>query len=157
MVPNSKSPNSRAGRRATIRYLSKFNRKFTDEVYHLNFSYFSTYPEYNWQLWRFKEIPKGTWASLHTQRQFLDQLASTFGIQRYITQYNIQQKCSMEDWYSIEQRDILKHKGRGLLSYYGGSLSKALRAVYPGTRKAKYHTQNITGPIFVMNQSHLVE
>lgn len=39
---------------------------------------------------------------------------------------------SMDDWYSVTQEEIYKNKGQGLLcSYYNGSISKALKSIYP--------------------------
>src|SRR3989442_1099115 len=37
----------------------------------------------------------------------------------------------MDDWYNVTQGDIFKHGGRGLLSNFNGSPSKALQSVYP--------------------------
>src|SRR5947209_2988498 len=37
----------------------------------------------------------------------------------------------MEDWYNVSKGDITIHGGEVLLSYCGGSPSKALRSIYP--------------------------
>lgn len=79
-----------------------------------------TFLEYNWQVWRFKELPPGFWIqNKKFHRIFFDYLASTLNISNY------------EQWYSINKTKV---EDKGLIfSCYQKSLTKALQSIYPGT------------------------
>src|SRR4051812_32692542 len=59
------------------------------------------------------------WKNHSNQKDFFDRLA-------------VQLKVKiLDDWYSITRKDILRCGGSPLLHRHGGSMSKALQAVYP--------------------------
>ena len=79
----------------------------------------STYPEYDWQVWRFSELPHDLWNEMY-QKNYFDWLAKSLNVQ------------NQEDWYSITD-EMLEEKGAAkmLQRFYGGSLIKALHTIYP--------------------------
>src|SRR4051812_22787243 len=67
-----------------------------------------------------KVLPAGYWKSLSNQRQFFDELSHKLNLN------------GLECWYKITTDEIHSRGGGGLLnSVYGGSLQRALLAVYP--------------------------
>ena len=79
------------------------------------------YPDINWKeiFYEEKEIQYKNWASIETQKLFLDNL------------YKILNFKSMEDWYSINKKVIINNGGSSLLSQYKSSHIKSLQSVYP--------------------------
>ena len=55
----------------------------------------SNFPEYPWQLFLFKYVPKGHWNDTKNQRNFMEFLASKLNFQ------------SIEDWYKISAKVFL--------------------------------------------------
>jgi len=66
-----------------------------------------------------KRIPARHWQSIANQRHFLDWLAQQIGMK------------NMDGWYKVSASEVKKRGGAGLLTHYGGSISKALKTVYP--------------------------
>jgi len=66
-----------------------------------------------------KRIPARHWHSVANQRHFLEWMA---------TQLNI---TDINGWYKVSASEVKKRGGSGLLTHYGGSISKALKTVYP--------------------------
>jgi len=86
----------------------------------LSLALFSLYPEHKWKLWRFGRVPRGFWQKSQHRTEFFDGLAIELGLKTW------------EDWYPVRIVDIERSGGSGLLkSFYGGSLYRALRSVYP--------------------------
>jgi hypothetical protein len=79
----------------------------------------SVYPETSWQAWRFQWTPRSYWRSLENRRNFLQWVADCEKI------------CIEEDWYNITKATLIRHGGRGLLHYYGGSPSACLMYSIP--------------------------
>jgi len=66
-----------------------------------------------------KRIPARHWQSVANQRHFLEWLAEQVSIK------------DIEGWYKLSAAEVKKRGGAGLLTHYGGSLSRALRTVFP--------------------------
>lgn len=80
----------------------------------------SVYKEHNWIMWKFKHLPTAYWGELDNQKMFFDWVK---------TQLNL---ANMEEWYEVSTDYICEQGGRALLNiYYSGSLSNALKTVYP--------------------------
>lgn len=80
----------------------------------------SVFPEHDWVLWKFKQVPRGYWEDTQNRKGFFDRLFKTLGYQ------------TMEDWYKVTQEDIIKNGGIGVIStYYNSSPSLALQNIYP--------------------------
>lgn len=79
------------------------------------------FPEMNWKPWKFEEFSKESWHDLKIQRKFFDELSTKLHIN------------TMEDWYSIKEKQVIDLGGKDLLDIYHGSLYESLVAVYPGS------------------------
>ena len=77
------------------------------------------YPDYQWDIHRFKRKPQSFWLSEDNQRSFLHQLYHKRGMK------------SMEEWNNVKNEEIMKEGGSGLLGQYKGSLFSALQSLYP--------------------------
>jgi hypothetical protein len=51
-----------------------------------------------------------------------------------------------EDWTKVKVSDIIARNGKGLVYKYGGSLIRALQAIYPGIPVSSSKPQNIKEP-----------
>jgi hypothetical protein len=89
------------------------------------------YPEYNWDGTQFENLPRNYWNNLSNQRKFFDKL--TKGT-RYLylldtLEFGIQ---NMKEWTKITKEKVEEKGGLSILkSYYGFSLIKALKSIYP--------------------------
>eukprot|EP01027_Heterolobosea_sp_BB2_P026356 GEZU01040587.1.p1 GENE.GEZU01040587.1~~GEZU01040587.1.p1 ORF type:complete len:509 (-),score=114.87 GEZU01040587.1:129-1430(-) len=92
----------------------------------------TVFPEYDWLPWRFSSsaapaaetqwlLESGFWDDLRNQRRFFDWAARQLNV------------AKPDDWYNVSGKDVAELGGGGgfLYTYYGGSLYKALCAVYP--------------------------
>lgn len=61
------------------------------------------------------------WEDAEKQRNFLKNVEIRLGIKE------------LDDWYKIQQSEIIKLGGAGFLSQHSHSLVKALMAIYPGS------------------------
>jgi len=78
------------------------------------------YPEHDWQLWRFSQVPRHYWQEEKNRKLYFEWLTSELKIK------------SMEDWYTITKEDVLKKEGAGgVLVYHRHSLVQALKDLYP--------------------------
>ena len=79
------------------------------------------YSDHHWLPWKFfGQVPKNYWQQESNRRAFFDWLFVQLGYK------------TMEDWYSITQKDIYQHGGVSIIdSYYNNSPSKALKSLYP--------------------------
>ena len=75
------------------------------------------FPEYNWNLFKF-QVPKGYWDDVNVQRKFLEEISSKLKIN------------SLEDWYSVTNKDISRLGGSALLKR-STNLLELLKKVYP--------------------------
>ena len=65
-------------------------------------------------------IGKGHWNDSKNQQQYFDFLSKELGIQK------------LEDWYRIDPSQLIEKGGSSMLKeYFGGSLPKALKLIYP--------------------------
>jgi hypothetical protein len=81
----------------------------------------SCYPQIEWQVWRFGDLPGGFWMESKNQRKFLDWMAEDMNMKK------------VEDWYRTMRGDFLKRGGGGLLDRYKGSPIDALKKIYNRT------------------------
>jgi hypothetical protein len=72
----------------------------------------SLYPNTDWQIWKFQKVPHNYWFNMYNQRLFFDWMAENMEIN------------SLSDWYNIENKDICKQGGGGLLILYDNSIFK---------------------------------
>eukprot|EP01114_Cavostelium_apophysatum_P015052 TRINITY_DN4029_c1_g1_i1.p1 TRINITY_DN4029_c1_g1~~TRINITY_DN4029_c1_g1_i1.p1 ORF type:complete len:534 (-),score=127.16 TRINITY_DN4029_c1_g1_i1:1284-2885(-) len=79
----------------------------------------SVYAEYPWEEEKFSQREEGFWKDKRVQRQFFEKTAVKLGVK------------NLDDWYSIRRSQIYPHGGTFINAYYGGSLLRALKAVYP--------------------------
>ena len=80
----------------------------------------TAYPNYNWELMKFPQIPEHFWNKLTNQRKFLDWL----GTHKLSLQ-------SPEDWHDMTKRRLLTNGARPLLNLYDHSLMNMYKAIYP--------------------------
>jgi hypothetical protein len=83
---------------------------------------------------------------MENQRSFLDQVASTLNVK------------SMDDWYSVSAEKITSVGGTGLLKFYGYSMRKMLKAVYPTHPWKDYKFTRVPSPYWddMNNQKEFV-
>jgi hypothetical protein len=94
----------------------------------------SLYPEHNWNPFKFSSVTKGYWKDIQNQRQFMEYVYNSSSILKLVYDHNHAYQMdmkSMEDWYYISKRDIIRKGGERLLRIYDESLEKLLRGVYP--------------------------
>ena len=90
------------------------------------------FPEYNWQLWRFSQVPKGYWDSNSNIQAYMHWLADQLNIQ------------TLEDWNTVDVKQVAALKGAFLVQNYGG-LEALLQAIYPLHSQAVQETSSIIG------------
>lgn len=76
------------------------------------------YPDYPWQEWEWKPVPKGFWTEPEHQRKYLTWLGGVLGFE------------TSDDWHKLTTDDLLRHKGGSLLRLYGGSVTQIIRSVF---------------------------
>lgn len=102
-----------------MRMYDRYTMKAVMSIYPGIAAIFSMTLEYNWQPWRFKELPPGFWIqNKKYHRPLFDYIANNLNISDY------------EQWYTIK-KDKIDDNGL-LLSCYHGSLPTALKSLYPG-------------------------
>ncbi len=77
---------------------------------------------HKWNIFKFARVPSKYWDSLHNQRAFMDDLASSLNIP------------VPEGWYHVSTTTLSK-RASTLLSRYNGSRFDLLRSVYPEYRE----------------------
>ncbi len=93
---------------------------------------------------RTKHAPKrGYWKSINNQKAFFENLATKSGelliLQASLTLLGIN---DYNDWYTVGYKQILLHGGGSLLQQYGGSLFRALQAIFPQHQWTSYRFSN---------------
>lgn len=79
------------------------------------------YPEFSWNITRFKSVSRSFWKDLDNQKFILDWIATQMRIK------------DSSDWYRIEREDYLANSNLRFLlrKFYNSSLPNALSKVYP--------------------------
>lgn len=91
-------------------------RNYTNTIQMLR----AVYSDFVWVPWKLQNTPDGFWNSLENQREYMDWLGLTLGYR------------TLDDWYTIEQKDFESNHGSGLLTgRYKHSTILLLRAIYP--------------------------
>jgi hypothetical protein len=75
------------------------------------------YPEHQVKPWLFRRVPQGYWNDPQNQLLFMDWFASVYNIK------------SVEDWYNVDVKQIIKNGGVGLIEKHNHSLINALKSV----------------------------
>ena len=76
------------------------------------------FPEMEWHMYKFDEVPVGYWNDEKNQREYFYWIAQELKLQK------------PTDWYKVKYSDLPKG-GKNLLTYvYGTSIIKALSNVY---------------------------
>lgn len=105
----------------------------------------NVYPEHKWLPWKFETVPLGFWEKIDNQRQFFDWLAEQLGYKTY------------EDWYQVGNPDIYKWGGHSLMKcYYGASVPRALRAIYPEHHWQLWNFKNISKRFWRSKNNHKI-
>lgn len=81
----------------------------------------TAYPDHDWDLFRFLEVPSGYWQLKENRKAYLDKLGPTLGVTK------------LEDWYSVTRTQYFAHGNRKFNRYYR-ALPAALMDVYPEHR-----------------------
>jgi hypothetical protein len=75
------------------------------------------YPEHQFKPWLFRRVPQGYWNDPQNQLLFMDWFASVYNIK------------SVEDWYNVDVKEVVKNGGGGLIDKHNHSLIHALKSV----------------------------
>jgi hypothetical protein len=79
------------------------------------------YPEYQWDVSKFKKVPRNFWRDRQNQIDFFNSLAKELNIR------------NMEEWSTVRSLDVRLKGGSTILGeYYSSSLTKALVSLFPG-------------------------
>jgi hypothetical protein len=79
----------------------------------------ATFPEHQWDGWRFQIVDDHYWKHLGHQKQFLDFVYSTENF------------TSMDDWYNITKTRLAELGGGSLVNDYKSSIATMLMTVFP--------------------------
>ena len=85
----------------------------------------SVYPHHHWDI-NSRNVIRGYWNSLETQRKFMDNLSK---------KYNISE---IKDWECINRYVITENGGARLLDIYKGNIKRLLTTLYPTEDWEKY-------------------
>lgn len=96
--------------------ITSFDRK-NSETFH-SWMLKSAYPEHDWQVWRFDQVPKQYWNE-ETQRQCMDWLEQQLGISK------------REDWNSVQGKDIIAKGGASLLRLFKYNVKAMVQELRP--------------------------
>eukprot|EP01121_Diplochlamys_sp_Union-15-3_P001783 TRINITY_DN11551_c0_g1_i1.p1 TRINITY_DN11551_c0_g1~~TRINITY_DN11551_c0_g1_i1.p1 ORF type:complete len:459 (+),score=59.77 TRINITY_DN11551_c0_g1_i1:87-1463(+) len=103
----------------------------------------SIYPQYQWKMWNFKQVPYNYWQNVDNHRLFFDDLGKSLGIK------------VQEDWYKITQKSIVNHGGKYLLArYYNGSPVQAITTVYSHLEWNVFMFQNVPKDYWKNKHNH---
>lgn len=98
--------------------------KKTYVIIHLNF------PEIEWkEEWFVSSIPQSFWRSLSNQRDFMERVKKSLGVQE------------PRDWGRVTTRVLEQLGGSSLLSAYQGSVLNILKTVYTGEFSEKFQVK----------------
>ena len=109
----------------------------------------SIYPNHYWLVWKFQKVGNNVWKNKKIQKEYMEWLGKELG---YTT---------MVDWYKINQKDIYKNYGAGLLTkHYNGSPIKLVTSIYPNYEweisKFNYNkTERIIFDFLLNNKSNI--
>jgi hypothetical protein len=78
------------------------------------------YPEKEWQIWRFQELPKDYWNDKSVHRKYFESVSKDLNLK------------SLEGWYHVSKSDVSRYGSGGPMPlFYGNSLSVALMELFP--------------------------
>lgn len=77
------------------------------------------FPDYEWQAWKFTQVPKGFWQDKKNRIKYMDWLGKQLGFRQ------------PEDWYRLKKADFDRNHGVGLLGDFGGSPMAVVKDVFP--------------------------
>eukprot|EP00026_Physarum_polycephalum_P012645 Phypoly_transcript_12971.p1 GENE.Phypoly_transcript_12971~~Phypoly_transcript_12971.p1 ORF type:complete len:364 (+),score=48.65 Phypoly_transcript_12971:95-1093(+) len=77
-----------------------------------------TFPQHDWQFWRFKTYQKHMWDDKVICARYMDWLGDRLGYKK------------KEDWYSATTRNFTENSGGPLLKKYGSSPASVIMSVY---------------------------
>jgi hypothetical protein len=77
------------------------------------------YPELDWQIWKFKSLPKSFWINTDNQRTYFLQLGRALKLK------------NLDDWHNVDVSAVQERGGKELLKLYDNSLSKG-RLLFSG-------------------------
>jgi hypothetical protein len=77
-----------------------------------------TYPDYDWQNWRFPRVSRGYWDNIQNVKISLEWIGQQLKV------------SNLEDWYRVSVQEINQLGGSTPLMKYGGK-AQLLKAVYP--------------------------
>lgn len=81
------------------------------------------YPKRDWQPWMFRQVYQGYWKHKTNRLAYLKWLGKQIGF------------SNPKDWLNVKGQDFRSRFGTTLISeYYAGSLEKAVKELFPGTR-----------------------
>lgn len=79
----------------------------------------AVFPEEEWIVWLFEQVPKNFWDEISNQKTCLEWMAKKLNV------------TSKSGWYAVTNSKVRKIGGGGILSYHHGSLPKALKTCFP--------------------------
>eukprot|EP01118_Nematostelium_gracile_P006691 TRINITY_DN2154_c0_g1_i1.p1 TRINITY_DN2154_c0_g1~~TRINITY_DN2154_c0_g1_i1.p1 ORF type:complete len:503 (+),score=96.97 TRINITY_DN2154_c0_g1_i1:89-1597(+) len=81
----------------------------------------SVYPDHKWFPWKFPErLSPGSWTNMQIRTDLMEYLKSQLNLQ------------TMEDWYTVTQKDIYDHGGGSLLMrYHHNSAADMITSMFP--------------------------
>ncbi|MCP4661704.1 MAG: hypothetical protein GY856_40400 [bacterium] len=92
--------------------LNKYNSSLVKIVPHY-------FPEYDWEIWKFRRPSEAFWGEPDHCRRYLEWLGKELGFEK------------SEDWYQLRSTDFTRNHGAGLLNQFNRSLSAVLKAHMP--------------------------
>jgi hypothetical protein len=98
---------------------------------------FNIYPEYPWQVWRFKKVPKGFWDDVENVREYFEWLGKSFGVTHLDDWYGYVCLCCDEHVMNIAIRitgDRVSALRGGTLKRKAKGMFQVLCRLYPGHR-----------------------
>lgn len=75
--------------------------------------------EHTWEVWRFSQAPDGFWDDKDNRQTYFDWLAQQLSVE------------TVDNWKNVKKEDVIAKGGLTALHYYGGSLSAAIKDLYP--------------------------
>jgi len=77
------------------------------------------HPEYNWQEWKFRKIPKGFWNDKRNRIRYMNWLGNELGYKNW------------DDWHHLTRKLVEAHYGTNFIKLYDGSPIAALKDCFP--------------------------
>lgn len=105
--------------------IQRVNKQLASRIIHdyagsMSAALIESFPEFNWQPWRFPRAPPGFWNDRKNRLQFMEYVA----LEKSISVWP-------DDWYLVDTETFRRLGGRPLLAEYQDSLVIALQDLYP--------------------------